>query len=88
MGPAASDSGEQPGAAVEQPVIGTEVPGVDGVMATVGSDGSTGEGKQVGEKSEMSVQDGETNEVCLQEGETGAVCIEVGDTGGGCVQGR
>lgn len=45
-------------------------------MAQVGSDGSTGEGEQVGE-----------NDVCLQEGGTGGVCVEVGDTGGACVWG-
>lgn len=53
----------------------------------VSSDGSTGEGEQVGEKDEVSVQHHDTDDVCLQEGETDGVCVEVGDTGGACVQG-
>ncbi|TWW62687.1 hypothetical protein D4764_04G0013340 [Takifugu flavidus] len=52
----------EPGAAAERPVAGAEGPGVDGAKAPVGTDGSTGEGEQVGEKGEVSVQDGEVGE--------------------------
>lgn len=76
---------QSPAAASEQPVAGAEAPGVNGAEATVGTDGSTGEGEQVGEKGEVSVHYGETG-VCVQEGETGGVCEEVSDTGGACVQ--